>query len=51
MMGKKYMGVVRCTCIIDPQGRVAKVFEKVKDAGSHPAEVEAALEELEAGLV
>ena len=51
MMGKKYMGVVRCTYIIDPQGRVVKVFEKVKDAGSHPAEVEAALEELEAGLV
>ena len=46
MMGKKYMGVVRCTFIIDPNGKVARVYEKVKDAGAHPAEVEAALEEL-----
>jgi thioredoxin-dependent peroxiredoxin len=51
MMGKKYMGVVRSTVIIDPQGSVARVFEKVKDAGSHPAEIEAALTELESGLV
>ena len=46
MMGKKYMGVVRSTVIIDPSGRVARVFEKVKDAGAHPAEVEVALREL-----
>jgi thioredoxin-dependent peroxiredoxin len=51
MMGKKYMGIVRSTVIIDPQGKVARVFEKVKDAASHPAEVEAALKELESGVV
>ena len=51
MMGKKYMGIVRSTVIIDPQGKVARVFEKVKDAAAHAAEIEAALTELEAGLV
>ena len=49
MMGKKYMGVVRSTVIIDPGGKVARVFEKVKDAGVHPAEVLVALEELRRG--
>jgi len=48
MMGKKYMGIVRSTVIIDPQGRVIRVFEKVKDAGVHPAEVLAVLKELRA---
>jgi peroxiredoxin Q/BCP len=47
MMGKKYMGVVRSTVIIDPEGEVARVFEKVKDAGVHPAEVEVALRDLQ----
>ena len=28
--GRKYMGVLRTTYIIDPDGRVARVFEKVK---------------------
>ena len=51
MMGKKYMGIVRSTVIIDPQGKVARIFEKVKDAASHPAEIENALRELESGLV
>ena len=51
MMGKKYMGIVRSTVIIDPQGKVAHVFEKVKDAAAHPAEIEDALAELESGLV
>jgi peroxiredoxin Q/BCP len=46
LMGKKYMGVVRSTVIIDPDGKVAHVFPKVKDSGSHPAEVLAALKEL-----
>ena len=50
-MGKEYMGVTRSTFIIDPQGKVARVFEKVKDAGSHPADIENALKELESGLV
>jgi peroxiredoxin Q/BCP len=30
MYGRKYMGVARTTFIIDPKGRIAKVFEKVK---------------------
>jgi len=47
MVGRKYMGIVRSTVIIDPQGRVVRVFPKVKDAGAHPAEVEAALTELQ----
>jgi thioredoxin-dependent peroxiredoxin len=51
MMGKKYMGIVRSTAIIDPQGQVARTFAKVTDAGSHPAEVIAALRELRAGHV
>ena len=46
MLGRKYMGVVRSTAIIDPQGKVARAFPKVSSAADHPAEVEAALEEL-----
>lgn len=38
MYGRKYMGVARTTFIIDRQGRVAHVFEKVKPAG-HEEEV------------
>jgi peroxiredoxin Q/BCP len=45
-MGKSYMGVVRSTFIIDPSGNIARIFPKVSDAASHPAEVEAALKEL-----
>ena len=29
MYGKKYMGVQRATFIIDPEGKIAKVFPKV----------------------
>jgi peroxiredoxin len=43
MLGRKYMGVVRSTVIIDPHGMVARVFERVKDAAGHPGEVEVAL--------
>lgn len=46
MMGKKYMGVVRSTVIIDPTGKVAHVVPKVSDAGVHPAEVLALLKVL-----
>ena len=46
-LGKEYMGVVRSTAIVDPQGRVARTFEKVRDASAHPAEVAAALKELQ----
>jgi len=42
MYGKKYMGVERTTFVIDPEGRIATVFEKVKPVG-HAAEVEAIL--------
>lgn len=44
-MGREYMGVVRSTVIIDPEGKVARTFPKVGDAGAHPAEVETALKE------
>ncbi len=30
MMGRKYMGTVRTSFLIDPQGKVAKVYEAVK---------------------
>ncbi len=42
MYGKKYMGVERTTFVIDPAGRIVKVFEKVKPTG-HAAEVEQVL--------
>ena len=35
MYGKKYMGVARTTFIIDTNGKIAKVFEKVKPEGHH----------------
>ena len=38
MYGKKYWGVARTTFIIDTDGRIAKVFEKVKPDG-HDREV------------
>ena len=40
--GKTYMGVQRSTFIINPAGRIAKIFPKVKVDG-HAAEVLAAL--------
>jgi peroxiredoxin Q/BCP len=30
MYGRKYMGVVRTTFIIDEKGKIEKIFEKVK---------------------
>lgn len=45
-MGKSYMGVTRSTFIVDPSGKVARVFPKVSNAASHPAEIEAALKAL-----
>ena len=47
-MGREYMGVTRSTVIIDPDGKVARTFEKVSSAAEHPAEVASALEELRA---
>ena len=45
MYGRKYMGVVRTTFLIGADGKIAKIFEKVKPAG-HAAEVLAAIDEL-----
>lgn len=42
MYGKKYMGVERTTFLIGPDGRVTKIFNKVKPAG-HANEVLATL--------
>ena len=45
MYGKKVMGIERTTFLIDPQGRVAHVFPKVKAEG-HAEEVLATIKEL-----
>jgi peroxiredoxin Q/BCP len=42
LYGRKFMGIVRTTVILDEQGRVAKVFPKVK-VGGHVDEVLASL--------
>ena len=43
MYGRKYMGVQRTTVLLDSDGKVVKVWEKVSPAG-HAAEVLAALQ-------
>jgi len=45
MYGRKYWGVVRTTFLIDPAGRIAKVFQKVdpENHGNQVADVLAAL--------
>ena len=43
LYGRRYMGIQRSTFLIDPDGRVAKVWPKVK-ADGHAAEVLAAIE-------
>ena len=43
MAGREYMGTYRMSYLIDPEGKIAKVYEKVKPA-EHAAEV---LEDLE----
>jgi peroxiredoxin Q/BCP len=45
MYGRKYFGILRTTFLIDGEGRVARIFERVKPKG-HAAEVLAALEAL-----
>ncbi len=42
LYGRKYMGVMRTTYVIDAAGKVERVWEKVKEAG-HAAEVNAYL--------
>jgi thioredoxin-dependent peroxiredoxin len=44
MYGKKVMGIERSTFLIGPDGKLKKVFRKVKPEG-HAAEVLAALKE------
>jgi peroxiredoxin Q/BCP len=46
MYGKKFMGIQRCTFLIDPAGKVARVWKAVKVDG-HDEQVLAALAELE----
>jgi peroxiredoxin Q/BCP len=48
MYGKKYMGMLRSTFIIDPDGKIARVFPKVQPK-KHDALVLKALAELAAG--
>lgn len=40
MYGKKYMGVARTTFVIDEEGKIAKVFEKVKPEGHNQEVIE-----------
>lgn len=44
-MGRTYMGTKRMSVLVDPEGKVAKVYEKVKPL-EHAAEVIADLKEL-----
>lgn len=46
IMGREYDGVFRTTFLINSQGEIARVFEKVRPA-SHSAEILAALQELQ----
>ena len=45
MYGKKYMGIERTTFLIGKDGRIARIFPKVKVEG-HAAEVLAAIQEM-----
>ena len=45
MYGRSYMGILRNTCLIGPDGKIARIWEKVKVAG-HAEEVLAAAKEL-----
>ena len=47
--GTTYMGTARRTFLVDPQGRIARTWEKVKPEG-HAAEVLAALDEAQAAI-
>jgi thioredoxin-dependent peroxiredoxin len=45
MYGRTYQGILRTTFLIGPDGRIARIFEKVKPKG-HAAEVLAAIKGL-----
>jgi peroxiredoxin Q/BCP len=48
--GKTYWGTARTTFLVDPEGRIARVWPKVKPEG-HAAEVLAALDESQAARI
>ena len=50
MYGRSFMGVIRATFLIGPDGRIAKVWPKVKVPG-HAEEVLAAAKEMPKGLL
>ena len=41
MYGRKYMGVVRTTFILDAEGRIERIFDKVKTASHYEQIAEA----------
>ena len=43
-MGREYMGIMRHTFVIDPEGKIAKIYRSVKPA-PHPAQVLADLQQ------
>lgn len=45
MYGRKYMGVIRTTFVIDAKGKIRKIFANVKSAG-HAADVMATIQAL-----
>ena len=45
LAGREYMGIVRISYLVDPQGRIAKVYQQVKPP-EHAAEVLADLREM-----
>jgi peroxiredoxin Q/BCP len=47
--GRTYMGIARRTFLVDPQGRIARTWEKVKPEG-HAADVLSALDEAGAAV-
>ena len=46
LYGRKYMGIERTTVILDKNGRVARIFPRVKVPG-HVEEVERAVREMD----
>ena len=50
LYGRHYMGIVRSSYLIDPDGRIARAWPRVK-ADGHAAEVLSALEEARAARV
>lgn len=49
MYGKKYMGVIRSTVLINPDGKVAEIWPKV-NVKDHAEEVKTRLQELQANV-